>query len=291
MNTAEAYQRQLLAAELRDVREQAVDMRQWLGNKPLYLKFWASWCVPCNQQMPHYVEAYNKYGDDIVFLSVNIDVNDDRAAVLAMLEKYGMAMPTLQDSDGRLSQAFDLLGTPLHILLDSRGQLVHQGHKVDALLKQRLDTLATANKTLTGISPALKAADEELPSPSSKGVSTLYFTATWCDWYLAESRPQQSKNCSLGQHYIKQLQAAHPDLVVHSLVSRLWTGAADAQQYQHKYQLQQPPQIDKSNALFLRYGVKKLPTLLVFNNGKQALRITDFSSYDEVDKQLQGLIK
>lgn len=37
---------------------QKLDFGPILGQQPIYIKFWASWCVPCNEQMPHFQQAY-----------------------------------------------------------------------------------------------------------------------------------------------------------------------------------------------------------------------------------------
>ena len=37
----------------------------------MYLKFWASWCVPCNQQAPDFEKIYEQYGKRITVVSVN----------------------------------------------------------------------------------------------------------------------------------------------------------------------------------------------------------------------------
>ena len=44
--------------------------------KLVYLKFWATWCQPCREQMPHLQETYESFGDDIEVIAVNIDIND-----------------------------------------------------------------------------------------------------------------------------------------------------------------------------------------------------------------------
>ncbi len=39
---------------LKTIDGKSIDLAEFYGKKPVYLKFWATWCVPCRQQMPHF---------------------------------------------------------------------------------------------------------------------------------------------------------------------------------------------------------------------------------------------
>ncbi len=272
----------------KDVTGKSVSTEKSLGNKPIYLKLWASWCVPCNQQMPHFVEAYEDYGDTIDFLSVNIDINDDKKAVATMIEKYAMTMPTIQDAGGKIAKAVGLVGTPLHVLIDKNGEVVHRGHKTDEVLSQRLKQLTKPASKLE----AVAISDEQSNAPSviqipDKGNHAVYFSATWCDWYLAESRPAQSKNCIAGEHILNQLNQTFTTIQFESVVSFLWTTDKEVDEYREKYKIAHPVHLDVNNQNFTHFNINKLPTLVIFNDEKEVLRLMDFSNIEDVKRKVK----
>src|SRR5262249_46695808 len=107
----------------------------------VYLKFWATWCVPCREQMPEFERIHEAIGDLMQVIAVDAGFNDDETAVRAFREKYGLRMPVVVD-DGRLAAALDLQVTPQHVLIgrDARIAYVvhHDGSKLDEAIKKLL---------------------------------------------------------------------------------------------------------------------------------------------------------
>jgi thiol-disulfide isomerase/thioredoxin len=62
---------------------EAVKLSQLQG-KPVVLNLWTSWCIYCKQEMPDFEKLYERYGQDVHFLMVNVTGADTRAEA----EKY-----------------------------------------------------------------------------------------------------------------------------------------------------------------------------------------------------------
>ncbi|MFO1217995.1 MAG: TlpA disulfide reductase family protein [Burkholderiaceae bacterium] len=94
------------------------------------VNFWATWCGPCRQEMPHLNKLYDKYKNSgFVLLGVNVD-EDTRNAV-AVADKLGVRFPVLADADKRVSKQYDLSAMPSTVLIDRDGRVrhVHRGYQ------------------------------------------------------------------------------------------------------------------------------------------------------------------
>lgn len=89
------------------------------------LDFWASWCVPCQQEIPFLKELYEKYhekGFDII----SISLDKTKTAWLKALEKNNMPWPQISDLkawDGPITQDYGIQAIPYVLLLDKQGNI------------------------------------------------------------------------------------------------------------------------------------------------------------------------
>lgn len=264
------------------VEGKSITLNDYVGKKPVYLKFWATWCQDCIKQMPHLQQSYETFGNKIEVLAVNIGVNDSAEAIAATQKEFSLTMPIAIDDSGKLAQAFNLVGTPFHILIDMKGNVVFKGHEVSAQLDKTLKLLSASNSEIL---PAV-AIEKLITKPSlvstSDKLTAIFFTATWCDWYLEESRPVISKNCVIGQQQANDLYKTNPNLNWLGITSHLWTGDKELAEYKNKYQIDYPLLIDSNNQEFVRFKVKDFPTLILLKKGEEVFRTSDFSDKNAV---------
>jgi len=247
------------------------------NRQAIYLKFWATWCQPCRKEMPHLQHAFEKYGDKIKIVAVNIGINEDMAAIKATMQEFGLTLPITVDSSGALSKAFNMIGTPYHVLIDKNGNVVHHGHKASEELDNKLAQLSDYRIKMLPGTP-LQHTTTRAPDlgQNTDKLSALFFLSTWCDWYLKDSRPAMSANCTNAQQLVNTLYTDNPEIDWRGIVSRLWTGKKELNAYREKHHIQHPLVIDTSGDVFLKYDVKHLPTLILTRNGKEVFRETDF---------------
>ena len=93
------------------------------------VNFWATWCGPCRQEMPHLERLHRKYKSaGFVLLGVNVDDDAKKAAEVAA--KLGVSFPMLYDTDKAVSKLYDLSTMPSTVLIDRDGKVrhVHRGY-------------------------------------------------------------------------------------------------------------------------------------------------------------------
>jgi peroxiredoxin len=91
-----------------------------LRGQPVVVNFWATWCKPCRQEMPRFVEAYDEHaGDGLVVVAVNLQ--EGKGIVRPFAEDYGMDFPIAVDRDGEVGDRYRLLGLPTTYFIDREG--------------------------------------------------------------------------------------------------------------------------------------------------------------------------
>ena len=108
------------------------------------VNFWATWCGPCRQEMPHLNRLYEKYrSSGFQLLGVNID--DDARAATELAAKLGVKFPVLLDSDKKVSRLYDMSAMPATIVIDRDGRVryIHRGFRdgVETTYEQQIREL------------------------------------------------------------------------------------------------------------------------------------------------------
>ncbi|QWV06839.1 redoxin family protein (plasmid) [Pseudoalteromonas shioyasakiensis] len=245
---------------------QIVKFENFLGKKPVYLKFWATWCKPCMEQMPHFQHAYEQYGDKIQFVAINIDLNDDAHSVAKVKERFSLSMPLFTDLTAQVAKHYEFMGTPFHVLIDSDEKVIFQGHEADKALDNTLRLLSHNGKVEKARLLGEKQSEATPLVIPNKGKKVVLFTATWCDWYLADTRPAMAKQCVLAQRHVNKL--AEQGIDVEVKVSQLWTDQTAVREYVDKFSATMPVSIDYGNDLFIKNDINSVPNLLIYSDGK-----------------------
>lgn len=288
------------AIKLKTLDGKTIDLAKLYGKKPVYIKFWATWCVPCRLQMPHFENVEKTLGKDIQVIALDANFNETRQAVIDYRKAMGLTMPIAID-DGRMADALNLRVTPQHIVIGRDGRILQVGHLADAKLDNALkeaiaepparpvagaDRIAISGhfqapllKTSTG--EPLKVADGARPS-------VIFFFSPWCETYLKSSRPAMAQAC-LDQ--VQKVTRISRDSSVRWLgvAAGLWAAQKDLVAYQKDHSLQMPLALDETGAFFRAYKIADVPTFVVIDGkGRVIGRTSQADDANRIAAQAQS---
>jgi peroxiredoxin len=98
-----------------------------LYGKVVLINFFATWCPPCNQELPHLEkEVWAKYKDREDFMLMIIDREEPGGKVEEFVKKKGFTMPFYLDPNREVYNLFAEKNIPRNYLFDKQGRLVLQ---------------------------------------------------------------------------------------------------------------------------------------------------------------------
>lgn len=95
------------------------------SGKPTIVNFWASWCGPCQSEMPAFEEKYKEYGDEIQFMMINVTDGDRETLDKAkkFVENSGYTFPVFYDTDLNASGRYYVYYLPTTFFIDAEGYM------------------------------------------------------------------------------------------------------------------------------------------------------------------------
>lgn len=109
---------------LKNIKGEEIQINPANDKKVYVLNFWATWCPPCQEEMPDLERFYKKYGDKVQFYGINLE--ESNKEVTSYIKSKGYTYPILMDSTGDISQIFEISAIPTTIVINSEGKIVER---------------------------------------------------------------------------------------------------------------------------------------------------------------------
>ena len=106
-----------------------IDLTQYKG-QVVMINFWASWCVPCRQEMPLLDSIYKKY-KPLGFTLLSVNVEPEQKDAESFLKQTPVTFPVVFDAKSKVSGLYNVQGMPTTVFVDRKGnvRLMHVSYK------------------------------------------------------------------------------------------------------------------------------------------------------------------
>ena len=113
---------------VQDASDGVWKLSDFRGKKPVVLNFWSSTCPPCMEEMPLFQKYWEKYGDQVEFMIVNLTdgYNDTFASAMEVVTENGYMFPVYFDTAGEGAAAYSVRSIPMTFFVGERGVIVSE---------------------------------------------------------------------------------------------------------------------------------------------------------------------
>lgn len=116
-----------------------------LRGRPVIINLWASWCPPCQAEMPSFQQVYEDYHDKgVAILAINLTLQDREEDVRQFVLKNRLSFPVLLDSNGDVERQYSTRALPTTYFISAEGiirERVIGGPIAEALLRAQIERL------------------------------------------------------------------------------------------------------------------------------------------------------
>jgi len=189
--------------------------------KVYVVEFWATWCGPCRETIPHLTELAKKHQGKATFIGVDVwERGADLAAVDKKVDDFVKEMGDKMDyavcrdgQDGHMAkawmQAANQKGIPAAFILNKEGRIAHIGHPMNEDFAQTLEQVIAGTHDLKA---ALAAAEKAAAEEQAKEAKEKAQEAAWKEASPAIQDALKAKDWPKVLTLADQAEAKHPDL-------------------------------------------------------------------------------
>jgi len=103
-----------------------VELNQEIGEGPILLSFWATWCKPCIEELTEFKKLYDDYKDKgFKLLAISTDSERTVAKVKPYVKSKNYDFPVLYDTSGDVARIYYARAVPFTVLIDEKGAIVY----------------------------------------------------------------------------------------------------------------------------------------------------------------------
>ncbi len=132
--------------KLENIDGKYVELSKEIGNGPILISFWATWCKPCIEELTQYKAIFNEYeSKGVKIFAVSTDNEKTAAKVRPMVKSKGFPFTILLDPNSEVARKYYVPSVPYVVIVDKHGNIAysHLGYmKGDEIkVREKLDEM------------------------------------------------------------------------------------------------------------------------------------------------------
>ena len=118
---------------LKDLEGKNYRLSENIGEGPIVISFWATWCVPCIEELKQMKRIYKKYSDmGVQFLAISIDDPKTVGRVNSFVKSHKYPYTVLLDTNNEIITLYQSKVPPYTVIIDNDGNVIytHVGYRM-----------------------------------------------------------------------------------------------------------------------------------------------------------------
>lgn len=99
----------------------SITLSDYIGEKPVVLDFFATWCHNCQRDMPKLSKMYEKYSDQVEVIGINMQESESK--ILKFVDSKSITFPIVLDPRKQALRSYGVRYTNYHVLIDIEGNI------------------------------------------------------------------------------------------------------------------------------------------------------------------------
>ena len=121
-----------------------VELNEYIGDGPILLSFWATWCKPCHEEMKYIQELHEEYNSEgLSVFAISTDNEKSVSKVKPFVKTKDYSFEILYDTNSETAREYYVITVPHTVIIDKEGSIVysHSGYKKGDELKLKEEIL------------------------------------------------------------------------------------------------------------------------------------------------------
>ena len=112
---------------LENIDGDVIELNEHIGEGPILISFWATWCKPCKEELPHVQELLEKYEEKgLTVFAISTDSEKSVAKVKPYIKSHNYTFEVLLDTNSEVARSYYVRSVPFTLIIDKSGKIVYQ---------------------------------------------------------------------------------------------------------------------------------------------------------------------